>query len=65
MASTDTNDQRTPNQTGEPARFVDVRFPAQWSSDAARIQRVLAESVGCRESELGEYRVVRKNLDAR
>ena len=65
MASTDTNDQRTPNQTGEPARFVDVRFPAQWSSDAARIQRVLAKSVGCRESELGEYRVVRKNLDAR
>ena len=65
MDSTDTNDQRTPNQTGEPARFVDVRFPAQWSSDAARIQRVLAKSVGCRESELGEYRVVRKNLDAR
>ena len=65
MALTDTNDQRTPNQTGEPARFVDVRFPAQWSSDAARIQRVLAKSVGCRESELGEYRVVRKNLDAR
>jgi len=65
MASTDTNDQRTPNQTGEPARFVDVRFPAQWSSDAARIQRVLAKFVGCRESELGEYRVVRKNLDAR
>ena len=65
MASTDTNDQRVPNQTGESARFVDVRFPAQWSSDAARIQRVLAKSVGCRESELGEYRVVRKNLDAR
>lgn len=65
MASNDTNDQRVPNQTGEPARFVDVRFPAQWSSDAARIQRVLAKSVGCSESELGEYRVVRKNLDAR
>ena len=65
MASNDTNDQRVPNQTGEHARFVDVRFPAQWSSDAARIQRVLAKSVGCSESELGEYRVVRKNLDAR
>ena len=65
MASTDTIDQRTPNQTGEPARFVEVRFPAQWSSDAARIKRVLAKSVGCSESELGEYRVVRKNLDAR
>ena len=55
----------SPNQTGEPARFVEVRFPAQWSSDAARIKRVLAKSVGCSESELGEYRVVRKNLDAR
>ena len=65
MASNDTNDQRAPNQTGEPARFVDVRFPANWSFDAARIQRVLAKSMGCRESELGEYRVVRKNLDAR
>ncbi len=65
MASTDTIDQRAPNQTGELVRFVEVRFPAQWSSDAARIKRVLAKSVGCSESELGEYRVVRKNLDAR
>lgn len=51
--------------TSLPPRFVDVRFPAQWSSDEGRIRRVLAKSVGCQESELGEYRVVRKNLDAR
>ncbi|MGB1122197.1 MAG: hypothetical protein ACPG08_01645 [Flavobacteriales bacterium] len=59
------NPQRTPEQTGEQSRFVDVRFPAQWSSDAAQIQRALAKSVGCKAEELGEFRVVRKNLDAR
>ena len=54
-----------PNQTGENSRFVDVRFPAQWSADEEKIQRVLAKAVGCNEQELGEFRVVRKNLDAR
>ena len=59
------NPQRSPEQTGENSRFVDVRFPAQWSADEAKIQRVLAKAVGCNEQELGEFRVVRKNLDAR
>ena len=44
---------------------MDVRFPAQWSADEEKIQRVLAKAVGCNEQELGEFRVVRKNLDAR
>jgi uncharacterized FAD-dependent dehydrogenase len=47
------------------AQMVDVRFPAQWSTDEAQIEKALAQSLGCRLSDLGEYRVVRKNLDAR
>lgn len=65
MEPSQLNPQRTPEQTGEQSQFVDVRFPAQWSSDAAQIQRALAKSLGCKEEALGEFRVVRKNLDAR
>lgn len=65
MDQSHTSDSNEMEHTSSPPRFVDVRFPAQWSSDQGRIQGVLAKSLGCRESELGEYRVVRKNLDAR
>jgi uncharacterized FAD-dependent dehydrogenase len=44
---------------------VDVRFPAQWCTDAGRVRRVLAQALGCDENSFGAYRVLRKNLDAR
>ncbi len=60
-----TSEDHKTDQTGGMSRFVDVRFPAKWSTDKDQIERVLAKSIGCRQSNLGEYRVIRKNIDAR
>lgn len=51
--------------SGAPVRVVDVRFPANWSTDDRRVRQVLADALGCQPDSLGEFRVLRKNLDAR
>lgn len=49
----------------DAVRTVDVRFPVQASGDPDRVREAVAKSLGCRVDAIADYRVVRKNLDAR
>ena len=49
----------------DAARLVDIRFPVQVSGDPARVRQAIAKTMGCRVDAISDYRVVRKNLDAR
>lgn len=49
----------------DASRLVDIRFPVQVSGDPARVRQAIAKTMGCRVDVISDYRVVRKNLDAR
>lgn len=44
---------------------IDVRFPVQWTVHDAKIRQAIGEALHWPASEVGPYRVLRKNLDAR
>ncbi|MDA0913006.1 MAG: FAD-dependent monooxygenase [Bacteroidetes bacterium] len=45
--------------------IIDVRFPVEWSTDENLVRKAIAKELSWSPSDLGDYRVLRKNLDAR
>ena len=44
---------------------LDIRFPVQWIDDEQRIRGVIAQELLWNQDDVGPFRVLRKNLDAR
>lgn len=44
---------------------LDIRFPVQWIDDEQRIRGVIAQELLWNHDDVGPFRVLRKNLDAR
>jgi len=44
---------------------LDIRFPVQWTDDEQRIRGVIAQELLWNREDVGAYRILRKNLDAR
>ena len=48
-----------------PVATVEVRLPAEWAEDASKLREALLGALSWPSDRLGEYQVLRKNLDAR
>jgi len=48
-----------------PVAVVEVRMPAKWTEDDEKIREALLSALAWPSERLGEFRVQRKNLDAR
>jgi uncharacterized protein len=44
---------------------LDIRFPVQWIDDEQRVRGVIAQELLWNQDDVGPFRVLRKNLDAR